>query len=368
MKNIVMWVGSGCNEQAWGRILSSYPAIVQVFQRGLSKQTTVWAKGECICASPERSVCMRTLNDLLFSQPIALKWFFKTWWKFRKKPVDLLIAESNYAYLGLWLRSFGATKLLVFYVTDHLPESNKWHITVHRRVISALHRYIAKRADEVWSLSPRIPIARINAHAHIIPIYIDSTKDRTASHRSEIVYIGRPSHDHALDILFELAQKHCWLVNIIGDSPYLQSLSSLFSPNIKLHGFITDRNRITQIMQRCFCGYGVYRNTGESGYSYYGIPSKLFYYLSNDLPVITTNTSCFSAAVKDQGIGRLIDPDLSQIEAAITDLRENYEVSKKSITAFRQSWNTKVEDFLNQRMISLFNKDVFSTRGDLTQP
>lgn len=350
MKTVVMWTGIGNNEQAWARILSEGGTRVHLFQRGLKEQQTFWFDGRADHVGPERSCARtRTVDSAFFSQPTAARWFAKTAWRVRSSPADILIAESNYAYFGLRLRDLNLVRRVVLLLSDHLPDADSWPITAHRRLIRRLHRHVARRADEVWGVSPRIPAMQWNKTRHVVPIYIDSALSAGDAERTEISYVGVPSADHALDVLVELAKKHSWRVNIIGDSPYLRAVAGSFPSCVTLHGVITDKKRISDILRRSFCGYAIYRNTSETGYSYYGVPSKSFYYLSNGLPTITTHAAHFSPTIQEFGLGRMVEPVSSEIEAAILDLQANCHAVRENIRRFRELWNARVVRFLRER-------------------
>ena len=354
MKSIVMWLGIGNNESACARLMSLYPARVYLLKRGTHEQAEIWEQGSQTHVLPEKNVStMRLMDDAFFSQPSALKCLLKTWPIARGQRIDLLVVGSNRATMACWLRHMGLVDKIVLLLSDHLPDTPRWPVRHHRHLVNAMIRALATRVDEVWSVSPRIPEAQFNPRNFVIPLYIDECMPRNPSLGCEIVYIGYPSEDHALDLLFALAGRHHWKLNIIGASPYLQAIASSAPSTTCFHGTITDRQRIGQIMETCACGYAIYRDTGPTAYSYYGIPSKLFYYLSNDIPVITTNTSSFSPEVERHHLGQLVQPDSESIERGILDLLREARQYRESIRTFRGLWNAGVESFIAQRLKTL---------------
>jgi len=358
MKLVVNWVGDGNNERALAQMISKGGARVVFLQRGLRKRIDIWEQGDKIHSGREKSVGRwRMLDDFLAGQPSGFQMLLRTLAITKGQRIDLMILESNRATFGLLLRRFGLAKRLVIVLTDYLPETGSRAICWHRRIVNRLLNCLAARVDEVWTVSPRIPAAQLNPGHFIMPIFIDPATDSKDANRTEITYIGFPSADHALEILFELARKHGWKLNIIGESIYLRGIAHLAPEDAVFHGLITDRDRIAKIMQNSFCGYAVYNNLGPTGYSYFGVPSKLFYYFSNNVPVITTNTSHFSAQVREHKLGHLVEPEKGQIEAAILELSRGYPQAKEAIVAFRKQWDAGVEEFLRERMAHLLGVD-----------
>jgi glycosyltransferase involved in cell wall biosynthesis len=237
-------------------------------------------------------------------------------------------------------------------VVDHLPITGSPARRLHRRVAGWLTYLTARSADEVWAISPRIPAMRFNPNSHVIPFSIDDNKAALTS-RAEIGYIGFPTQDHALDLAFEVCRKHGIRLNIIGNSPYLESIRRLAPPQTVFYGQLNDKEKIKDILSRCFCGYAIYRTTGAQSYSYYGFPSKSLYYFANNIPLLTTDTSLFTQEVGKLGIGQVVEPTLEQIEKAILDLKAGFQTYYEAINRFRETWNAGVEKFHRERLAVL---------------
>jgi glycosyltransferase involved in cell wall biosynthesis len=174
--------------------------------------------------------------------------------------------------------------------------------------------------------------------------------------REEICYIGFPSPDHALDVLFDICKRHQFCLNIIGDSAYLQSVKHLAPPHTVFHGMLNDPAKINGVLSRCFCGYAVYRDTSPQSYSYFGIPSKTFYYFASNTPVVTTNTAHFTQNIERYGVGRVVNPTPEEIEKAILQIKSDYETYSQAIDRFRSGWNADVEAFHRERLTALLTE------------
>ena len=238
-------------------------------------------------------------------------------------------------------------------MTDFLPVQGAFHVKLHRWITGWLNKIVIHFSDEVWLVSPRIPAGLPSSRRFVVPIVL-SDNQTLAQGRSAICYIGYPSPDHGLEMLFEVCRKHHLPLHVIGDSPYLATIKQLAPPATVFHGVMTDPENINEVIAKCFCGYAVYRNTGPNSYSYYGFPSKTFQYFANDVPVVTTRTSYFSDIIADRGIGLVVEPEAAQIEKAILTLKESDPaVYARIINDFRATWNVGVVRFHQERIHAL---------------
>jgi len=355
MKRIVMMQGMGLNERGWAGLISKYGKVILI-QEGYIDHTEYWENGQCVFTGPEIKVAhTRYFDNLTF----GLLTMFRAWRAFFKatkgEKVDLIIAASySMASVALFLRLIGKTRKVVCTVVDHLPLKGSLGLRMHRMIAGWLTYFTARFADEVWTISPRIPAMQFNRNSHVIQFIIDNN-DVAQGERNEIGYIGFPSQDHALDLLFEVAKKHNIVLNIIGDSPYLQSIKKDAPPQAVFYGQMNDKEKIKSIFSRCFCGYAVYRATGTQSYSYYGFPSKSLYCFANNTPLLTTNTSLFTQEVEKLGIGRVVEPTVEDIERAILDLRTRFADYYQAINRFRDDWNAGVFRFHEERLKALLN-------------
>jgi glycosyltransferase involved in cell wall biosynthesis len=353
MKQIVMLQGMGNNERGWARLVSRFGRVTLI-QQGMIQHVEVWENETKVFDGPETSVkSTRQLDEATFSSLTIIRSIARCLENARGKKADVLIA-ANYSggLAALILRFLGRAQKVVLTVSDFLPPRGSLAVRLHRRITAALTRFVARRADEVWTVSPRIPTALVNPNNYVFPICLDDNQV-LASTRNEIGYIGFPSPDHALEILFEIAARHDLRLNIIGQSPYLESIKHLAPPATVFHGTLSDPKKVNAILSRCFCGYAIYRNTGPQSYSYYGIPSKTFYYFASNTPVVTTNTAHFTPRIEEFGVGRVVEPTSVEIEKAILQIQAQFPKFYTAIGAFRSSWNIDAEKFHRERFAKL---------------
>lgn len=353
MKLIVLLQGMGNNERGLARQISSYGRVVLV-QLGFIEHVEIWEKGQCVYCGPEQKLSRtRLIDDLTFSAPTVFRGI-KCCLRFTKgQKIDLIIGSAYaLAMAGSFLKLIGKNRKAVSFVADYLPSKGSLAVRIHRRMAGFLTWVSIRWADEVWAVSPRIPTIKANPRNYIIPLCLDDNGLSTGT-RDEIGYIGFPSPDHALDVLFDICKKHGFRLNLIGDSPYLQSIKHLAPPDTVFHGIISDNEKIKNVLSKCFCGYAVYLDTSPKSYSYYGIPSKTLSFFASNTPVVTTNTAHFTQNIAASGAGCVVNPTPAEIEQAILDIRSRFPVYYEAINRFRATWNVGVEKFHNERISGL---------------
>jgi len=350
MKQIVMLQGMGNNERGWARLVSRFGRVTLV-QQGMLQHVEVWENGSCTFSGPEVSVVgSRKFDEGTFSSLTFLRSLARIGEQLRGETADVIIAANyNMGLAALWLRRRGKARRVVVLLTDFLPIRGSLAVRLHRRVTTFLNRFAARHADEVWSVSPRIPTLQENPKHFVVPIGLDDHRVPMGDRR-EIGYIGYPTPDHALEIIFEICKQHGIRLNIVGASPYLETIKPLAPAETVFHGMLNDTAKINQILSHCFCGYAVYRNTGPQSYSYYGIPSKTFSYFASNTPVVTTNTAYFTQELEKNGVGHVVEPRAEEIEKALLDIKGNFPKYYEAIQRFRRAWNAQAEQFHAERL------------------
>jgi len=353
MKQIVMLVGIGNNDRGSARLASRFGRTVLI-QDAYIEHVETWENGQRVFNGPEiKTKESRLLGELTFGLPTILRNIRKYNHVMGGKACDLIISCSyGHTAAGLLLRATGKTHKVVCIISDYLPPTGKLTVRIHRRITGFFTYVVAQLSDEVWAVSPRIPTAKVNPRNFVMPLLIDNN-NAPPDGRDEIGYIGFPSPDHAMEVLFEICRKHGFKLNIFGDSPYLQSIKHLAPPNTIFHGITNDNEKIGGVLSRCFCGYAVYRDTSPRSYSYYGIPSKSLQFFASNVPVVTTNTAYFTRNIETSGAGCVVEAVPEQIENAVLDIRDRFPVYYEAINRFRETWNAGVELFHHGRISAL---------------
>jgi glycosyltransferase involved in cell wall biosynthesis len=356
MKQIVMLVGIGNNDRGSARLASKCGRVVLI-QRAYVEHIEIWENGQRVYDGPElEAKGYRVADELTFGGITMLQNLGLYQRSVETKRTDLIISSAySQTFAALLLRAIGRTRKVVCIISDYLPPKGKLTVRIHRRISGFLTRVAARFSDEVWAVSPRIPTTKVNPRNFVLPLFIDDNQTAPLE-RNEIGYIGFPSPDHAIDVLFEICRKHGFRLNLFGDSPYLQSIRHLAPPGAVFHGITNDNAKIGQTLSRCFCGYAVYRDTSPNSYSYYGIPSKMLQFFASNTPVVSTNTAHFTQNVEKYGVGRVVEPMPEQIEKAVLDLKAHYADYSAAINRFRKTWNAEVERFHHERITALLNE------------
>ncbi|HEX7654345.1 MAG TPA: hypothetical protein VF607_12620, partial [Verrucomicrobiae bacterium] len=329
---------------------------LRLLQLGMVYHEEIWENGQRIYNGPERKTTLRyrQIDDML----LGLLSFIDTFRFIRKVDAE---EKINLIFTGLYCSGFAAwiaqklgyTQKTISFLADFLPPRGPWHIRLHRRVSGWLTGLAARLADESWALSPRIHTARWNPNNHVVPIHVNYFPT-TPHNRLSIGYIGYPSADHGLEILFEIAKKHDFPLQIIGQSPYLDRIRSQAPRNTTFHGMINDEAMIGDILANCFCSYAIYRDISPNSYSYFGFPSKTLYSFASNVPIVITNVAHFNEKFEHFGVGKVVAPENVAIEEAILDIKQNYSRYSAAIDQFRLNWNRHVEQFHHERFSSLF--------------
>ncbi len=353
MNHIVLVLGCGLNERGWAKDFSKFGRVTLI-QLGLVEHVEIWEHERRIyCGSETKTPRVWKVDEILFGFVSFLRTMWLVLYYSKGAKIDLVVTGFYSSGLAvLLLRLFRKVRKISFFLTDYLPLHGSWLVRLHRHVTGWLVYQTTKRADEAWALSPRIQTAYANPRHFVVPMPVNTYRN-SAGPREEVGYIGYPSYDHALDVLFDICRKHSFRLNIIGDSPYLETIKRLAPPDTVFHGLLNDEEKIGKILSRCFCGYAIYRNTGPTSYSYYGFPSKTLYCFASNVPVVITNVAHFNAEFEKRGVGRVVEPSAEQIERAILQLREQYPRFSAAIDRFRKEWNAHVENFHRERFETL---------------
>jgi glycosyltransferase involved in cell wall biosynthesis len=268
--------------------------------------------------------------------------------------VDLTVGASMpFGNIALRLRDVGRSRRAVLLLQDHFPVKGSVLQRLWRQYHAAFSRITARRANEVWMVSSRIPTAGVPAdRRHVIPLYVDDN-GTTPEGRTDIAYVGHPIEDHCLPLLFDVCRKHGIRLHFVGQGPYLSSIKHLAPSDTIFYGFVGDPEKLQSILSHCFCGYAMFRSGGPENYIWYGVPSKIFLYLANNVPTVSTDITEFSGNITTHSLGKLVEPTADQVESAILHIRDHYRDHYDSISNVRAQWNRQVEAFLNERLDSL---------------
>lgn len=333
------------------RVLSAN-AIVDLVQKGQMWHVETWERGACVHASPRIAHRLWWLDDKLLNWGSTLfSWWFSLMgytfcddmWA---RPYDVVIFVGYDAgRVARWLRKRGYARRLIMLLTDYMPLTGAWPVVAFRLVTNLLNERTAARCDEVWTLSGRIPSKR----AYLMPLLIHQfPKGRR---RRAVAYVGYPTDAHGLDLLFRLSAKHGFAVEVVGESAYLRKLRDRSGSLhlVRFHGLVTEPDRIHEIVAGCSAGWGIYHADAQP-WLRNGVNGKLYTYLGNGIPPLTTHCSETSCLVEQAGVGVAVTDDPAEIERGLLSLLDGSPEIHAGIEDWVIRWNRAAERFLMERV------------------
>ena len=164
-----------------------------------------------------------------------------------------------------------------------------------------------------------------------IPIYIYekhlSNIEKDFSKRKDLIFVGSFDHRPNMDAILWFSKKIFPYIikkypnitlHIVG-SPIYQTIKDIESPNIKLHGFLDDKN-LHYLYQKCRIAIAPLRFGA-------GVKGKIIEASYNQIPMITTS---IGAEGLDKSIGSfLVEDDALKISKLICSIYNNYNKLKQ---------------------------------------
>jgi glycosyltransferase involved in cell wall biosynthesis len=197
------------------------------------------------------------------------------------------------------------------------------------RLYVFLDRWVATRADSVWTMSyamlegreaagrfqrseVTVRLAPMGNYAHLI-----HQEGRVAHNRRDLVFIGNPNAknvraDLMLDVARVLADQGCEFRLIYvgpGDTSHLQARAKelRLSDRVVFRGSIADAVELDRMMASFGIGLAPYDPNLEGNFSKYADPAKIKVYLGCGLPVISSDVPVIARELQAQGAGFVAD-------------------------------------------------------------
>lgn len=258
------------------------------------------------------------------------------------------------ALIGIILKKLGIVTRVFYWVWDYYPlKYPDWRMKMIRYMYLAFDTVAIRFADSLIfpnrrQLALRNKITRIRNHYKIIPLG-GSKPIRFHTRVSNIIgFMGMLKDSQGVELLLKnltiiLNANPHMTIEIIGSGPeeYLyKNLAKDFGDRVNFYGFIEDQNRIDKIIRRWFVGLAVYRPV-PSNESYYGDPSKIKVYLSQGVPIITTNVTDYGALAKKYSFGITIAYSGKQLLAAIRTIYKNQKMYRKQALSYAETFYYK---------------------------
>ncbi|MFZ5845409.1 MAG: glycosyltransferase [Patescibacteria group bacterium] len=255
------------------------------------------------------------------------------------------------ALIGIMLKKLKIATSVHYWVWDFYPlKYPDWRMRLVRYLYLFFDTLAIHKADKLIfpnqrQLALRNAIMPIKNHFRIIPLGATQPINYRTTSSNILGFMGMIKESQGLHLLLnnlaEIFKSHPQIsIEIIGSGPEEETLRQLAKPyaaKVKFYGFIEDQNRINRLVRRWFAGLAVYK-PDKNNESYWGDPSKIKLYLSQGVPIITTNVTDFGILAKKHGFGKLIPYSATQMIKAIGEIHRQQKTFRKRALAFAQKF------------------------------
>jgi len=178
---------------------------------------------------------------------------------------------------------------------------------------------------------------------------IDTILDKNKS----IAYIGCLAHSRGITHLLKasyLADTRLVLCGEFAPSVYQQELMKLPEYSVVDYRGYIPSTEVTQVLGECFVGVSTLLHVGQY-YKLDTMPTKVYEYMKQGIPVIISNTPFAQQMVDKFGFGICVDPtDITEISNAIQYLIENPSIANEmglnGQKVIQQDFNWSVDEKL----------------------
>ncbi len=320
---------------------------------------TVYKNGKC--STVRKLYSFRVPSFLMFySLPIvAILMIIQTLYHSRQltKKLDrptFFTVNAYPALIGIILKKLGIVTKVYYWVWDYYPlKYPDWRLRMIRYMYLAFDTMAIHFSDTLIfpnrrQLALRNKITPIRNHYKIIPLG-GSKPIRFHTRISNIVgFMGMLKDSQGVELMLKnldtiLKFNPTITIEIIGSGPEehrYKILAKDFRNRVKFYGFIEDQNKIDKIIRRWFVGLAVYRPI-SSNESYFGDPSKIKVYLSQGVPIITTNVTEYGILARKYSFGITIAYSEKQLIGALRTIYKNQKTYRKQALSFAETFYYK---------------------------
>lgn len=288
---------------------------------------------------------------------VALLMIFQTIWHTLKhvsalgiRPIFFTV-NAYPALIGILMKKLCIVTKVYFWVWDYYPPGYPdWHMRIIRSVYIWFDTLALYFADKLIfpnrrQFKLRNTIKKIRNHLSIIPLGASKPATYKNTTSNIIGFMGMLKESQGIELAlstFDLIHSHCPTVTIeiVGSGPMediLRARAKSYGKHIRFYGFIEDQNTLNAIIKRWFAGLAVYKPT-LSNESCWGDPSKIKTYLSQGVPIITTNVTEYGAKARKYGFGLTIPYDGKHLAQAVKTLHINQRVFRKKALSYAFSF------------------------------
>lgn len=253
---------------------------------------------------------------------------------------------------GIILKKLGIVDKTVFWVWDYFPTNfPDWRLRLIRKTYMIFDNFALKNSDKIVFLNKFLKKSREdqgidlkNKQFHITPIGTNPKSKLHTKKENIIGHMGLIKDSQGLNLIFENLDE-CFekfpnlKLEIIGTGPEevkFKRISRKHKNRVKFYGFMDDANKIDSLINKWKIGLATYI-PAEWSEHYWGDPSKIKAYISNGVPVITTNVPEFSKEIKSKKVGIVIQYNKNDLFDAIELLiKENKGYSENALNLAKE--------------------------------
>jgi glycosyltransferase involved in cell wall biosynthesis len=283
------------------------------------------------------------------------------WYIYRlPQKVDIYFTVNAFtAWIGMIVKKLGFAKKTIFWVWDYYPPAHK---NVIIRFMRWLYWYFDKKSsnsdhlvflnERLATLRKQIGVLSPKKPYIIIPIgtnTISTRRSQKSKTSLEIGFLGVVKKSQGLDIIFDNAQQikttfMNFTLHVIGDGPdreYFEERAKKEKIKAHFYKLVKSEKKIESILSACHIGIATYIPE-KSNVSFYGDPSKIKFYMSLGLPVVTTDVFEFSKEIKKSKSGIIIDYYTSyELIKAFQEIMSHLNIYQKNAKACADKFNYK---------------------------
>lgn len=275
-----------------------------------------------------------------------------------KEPFDIYFgADPLNAFSGIFLRTLGKVKKVVYYNIDYTPR--RFENNLLNSIYHLIDKICCYTADANWIGTHRTTQARVaNGLSQEKIKNIIVVRDGTHSLRTDVkeiiinrntlVYVGyileKQGIDLVIDSLSEIKKEVPDIkFVVIGKGPYLPVLEEKvrklkLGDIVEFRGFVKSDKEVQDIVKNCGIGVAPYVEDKNS-FTYYSTSGKPVLYLGCGIPVIVTDVPDIARDIQKRKAGIMIHYKKDEfIKAVLTIVgkKEKYYEYKNNARAFGQ--------------------------------
>ncbi len=287
---------------------------------------------------------------LILTQTLWYSWHYSR----RRGKIDYFLSVNAFtAWVGNLLRKTNLVDKTIFWVWDYYPPTYPdWRIRLLRFVYWKFDKPAVRFSDrlafishKLISLRKQLGVLGKQNRYPVIPIGTDPIKSPSVKRGKIIGFLGMLKTSGGLDLLFDNLPTLSRIfpdlkIEIIGSGPeetHFRARARKWNNIVKFWGFIEKSDEVDKIMRRWSVGLATYLPVSYNE-SYWTDPSKIKAYVSQSVPVVTTDVPYLAREIQKFKAGIVIEYNNSQqfIKAIDTLLRQKIRYSEQALRLAKQ--------------------------------